>query len=173
MNNIAKVLIGVGVVGVVATATYVVTKSSEKKTVVIRDFDEEGNPKTEIVEDESLLDRFKEAATKKVIKILAWVTLHQQQVEAVDTIIGLGAGLFNIVTAIRDYRAGNKMQSQINELMEFKDEFHDAWNDYQDATNHNVQWFENKLNDIHLDMSMLHEVHEALIEPPKKSKKTA
>lgn len=171
MNNIAKVLIGVGIVGAVAAATYVATKSSEKKTVVIRDFDDEGNPKTEIIEDKSLLDRFKEAATKKVIKILAWVTLHQQQVEAVGTIIGLGAGLFNIVTAIRDYRAGNKMQSQINELIEFKDEFHDVWNDYQDATNHNVQWFENKLNDIHLDMGMLHEVHEALIEPPKKSKK--
>lgn len=171
MNNITKVLIGVGVVGAVAAATYVVTKSSEKKTVVIKDFDEEGNPKTEIIEDESLLDRIKKAATKKAIKILAWVALHQQQIEAVGTIIGLGAGLFNIITAIRDYRAGNKMQSQINELVEFKEDFTRVWDKSMECHEQTHDQVMCKLNDIHLDMGMLHEVHEALIEPPKKGKK--
>lgn len=171
MTNMTKVLIGFGVVGAVAAATYFVTKTTEEKTTVVARVDENGETKVEEIKEESILEQIKKAATKKVIRILAWVALHQQQIEAIGTIIGLGAGIFNIINAIKEYRAGNKMREQINELVTFKDEFYASWNDYKDATNHNVQWFEQKLNDIHLDMSYFHEQVENL--PKKVTKKTA
>lgn len=174
MNNIAKVLLGIGVVGAIAATTYVVTKSTEKKTVVVRNTDEEGNTKTEIIEDKSVLEQIKEAALKKVVKILAWAVLHEDQIRAAASVIGLGASLFSIFSAIKDFRTGNEMRSQINELVAFKDAFQEVWDKSMDCHGTAHDQVMTKLDDIHLDMSMLHELHEALLVSPKKVvKKTA
>lgn len=171
MKNLTKVLLGVGVVGVVAVTTYTVVKMSEKKTttVVIKDVDENDTAIYEEVE-QSIITRIKEAANKKAIRILGWVMLHQKQVEAVGTIIGVCSAIFSAATAIRDFRSGFKMQKQMNtiasqqiDIMDKFLEFQNEWNDYMDATNHNIQWFEKKANAIHLDMSSLHQIEEALI----------
>ena len=164
MNKLAKVLIGIGVVGAVAATTYFITKSSEKKTVVIKGVDEEGKTTVEeIVEEESLLDRMEKAAIKKAGKIIIFVAEHQQQIEAVGTMMSLAYTAFSFINIFKELTQRNKMQEQIDEIVKHNNEFRDIWNAYMMLDNDNDHYLNDKLNDIHLDMSMLHEIHENLI----------
>lgn len=164
MNKLAKVLIGIGVVGAVAATTYFVTKSSETKTVVIKGVDEEGKTTVEeIVEEESLLDRMEKAAIKKAGKIIIFVAEHQQQIEAVGTMMSLAYTAFSFINIFKELTQRNKMQEQIDEIVAHNNEFRDIWNKYMMLDNDNNHYLNDKLNDIHLDMSMLHEIHESLI----------
>ena len=91
MNSLIKVLVGVGIVGAVAATTYIVTKKPEK---VVQTVDSEGNVEAKIVKEDSILDKIKKAAAKKVVKILVYVAEHQTQVEAFVTILGVVGGIF-------------------------------------------------------------------------------
>lgn len=166
MKNLTKVLIGVGVVGAVAATTYFVTKS----TVVTKE-NEEGKTVVEEIKEESILDQIKEAATKKAIKILGWVALHQQQIEAVGTILGLGVTVFSLVNTLRDFKEGNEMREKIDRLVTAEEAFREAWNAACDVEISDTATIMSKLNDIHLDMSYFHEQVENL--PRKVTKKTA
>lgn len=172
MSNLTKILIGAGItlVGVGVTAYYGKKLVDKKKTAVIKGFDEQGNPVIEEVKEETFMERIKIAAYKKAIRILGWAMLHQKQIETVGTVIGVGSAIFSAVTAIRDFSSGVKKQKQINaiasqqqEILQWLSDFQTEWNEYMEATNHNVQWFEQKAKDIHLDMSSLHQIEEALI----------
>lgn len=149
MNNIAKVLIGVGVVGAVAVTTYVVTKKSEpKQEATESDISVEAEGK-----EKNIIERIKTFVLKKVIKILGWVVLHQQKIEAVGTILGIVGAVLSVVNAVRDYRNGLNLQKQLDYISDHVKEEEAVWNKY-------VVWHEdrhnevmNKLNDIHIDMS--------------------
>lgn len=137
MNNIEKILIGLGVVGVTAAATYVVTKKVvEKKSKDISEQVIDLDNK-----DESVLKKIKKAAHKKVVKILAWVVLHQQQIEAVGTVLGIAGATLSVVNAVRDFRNGMNLQRKLDEIADFQQHF-----------------VYDKLKDIYLEMGLLHEI---------------
>ena len=149
MNNIAKVLRGVGVVGAVAVTAYVVTKKSEPKQEATDSDISVGAAGKE----KNIIERIKTFVLKKVIKILGWVVLHQQKIEAVGTILGIVGAVLSVVNAVRDYRNGLNLQKQLDYISDHVKEEEAVWNKY-------VVWHEdrhnevmNKLNDIHIDMS--------------------
>ena len=156
MNNMLKVLIGVGVVGAVAATTYVVTKKVEANKAV------EVVESSDISNDETIFKKIEKAAIKKVAKILAWVALHQQQIESVGAILSITAGVLSVANAVRDFRNGMNLQKQLNSICAYIDESKSLWNQYiaLDAQNDNEVM--EKLKKIHLDLGMLHELHERL-----------
>lgn len=167
MNNLVKVLIGVGVVAAVATTTYVVTKKKkEEEPIDIADEAVKNDHK-----DDTILERIKTAAYKKAVKIIAWAIVHKDQIEGAAAILGLVGALFSVINAIREFRAGKKMQEQMDFLVRHAQEFEDIWNVHMTEQASRFEEMMNKLKDIHLDMSLLHEIQEMLVTP--KGKKTA
>lgn len=164
MNNLVKVLIGVGVVAAVATTTYVVTKKKkEEEPIDIADEAVKNDHK-----DDTILERIKTAAYKKVVKIIAWAIVHKDQIEGAAAILGLVGAMFSVINAIREFRNGKKMQGQIDFLVQHAQEFEDIWNVHMNNQASRFEEMMNKLKDIHLDMSLLHEIQEMLVTPIKK-----
>ena len=119
MTKIQKIILGVGAVAAVATAAYVVTKQTKKTYVECDDTDDT------VVDDENrdIPKSIQDAADKKATQILAWVIIHREQIEAASVIFGLAGSAFSIVNAIRDFKNGNKMAKQIDEIYEFLQAF--------------------------------------------------
>lgn len=164
MNNLVKVLIGVGVVAAVATTTYVVTKKKkEEEPIDIADEAVKNDHK-----DDTILERIKTAAYKKAVKIIAWAIVHKDQIEGAAAILGLVGALFSVINAIREFRNGKKMQDQMDFLVRHAQEFEDIWNVHMNNQGSRFEKMMNKLKDIHLDMSLLHEIQEMLVTPIKK-----
>jgi hypothetical protein len=164
MNNLVKVLIGVGVVAAVATTTYVVTKKKkEEESIDIADEAVKNDHK-----DDTILERIKTAAYKKAVKIIAWAIVHKDQIEGAAAILGLVGALFSVINAIREFRNGKKMQEQMDFLVRHAQEFEDIWNVHMTEQASRFEEMMNKLKDIHLDMSLLHEIQEMLVTPIKK-----
>lgn len=115
MSLLGKVLIGAGVVAGVAAVAIIssdkkeekyveVTANGEKQTVQIKD------------EDSSLLQKIKKYVEKKVIKILGFVALHMEQIEAASAVIGLASGAIGIASAVKEYRRGDDVQEKLDAL---------------------------------------------------------
>lgn len=139
MNNLLKVAIGVGVVGAVAGISYLVSKKNKspldvfdekEKDVEENDIQEEETPKKK----DTVFTKVKKKLIRVGLKSLLWVSEHQEQIEALGTLIGLGVGIFNIISAARDFKNGNKMQEQVDELVRDKNSFREAWNQTQRAS---------------------------------------
>lgn len=135
MNTLAKVLLGTTIVAaagaVVAAVVVKENKKEEQKT--------EEAPKA--TDDKSVLGRIKRFVTKKVVKFLAWVALHMEQIEAASVVVGLASGVISIAGAIRDYKAGSDLANKIDKLQETIDETNRA-------TNHNNLVFGTGLDHI-------------------------
>ena len=108
-----------------------------------------------------------------MVKILSFVIIHKDQIEAVGTLIGLAAGVIGIVNSVKEYRTGNKMAEQIEELCAFTEKMSTVWDGAMVVYDGNWDAAFKKMNDIHLDLGMLHEVHEAICCAPVKKKKAA
>lgn len=164
MTNLGKVLLGVGVVGAVAVTAYVMNKVDEKEEPK-QDNDildeEELEEETSEKKDETVLTKVKKKVLRAAIKGVVWVAEHQEQIEAIGTLIGLAAGIFNVVSAVKDFKAGNKMQDQVDELVREKNVFKEAWNGTVRANEADMDTLMDRLDDL-----------EALI-APKKVRKTA
>lgn len=157
MNNIAKVLIGIGVVGVAAAATYVVVKKTEEKRHI------DITPETTVEKKgDSFIDKIKAAAYKKAVRILAWVYLHKEKVEAFAMILSVAGAVFSVVNSIRELKDGFKMRQRMDSMYAHDMEFEDIWNKHINHQYDRHNEIMNKLNDIHLDMSMIHEINESL-----------
>ena len=128
MNNIAKILLGIGVVGAVAATTYVVTKKSEEKEVENDIPDENGEEKADKASPKDFVSMIKEGASKKATQILAWVIIHKNQLETVGTALGLFAGVLGVVNAVKEYTLGKKLHETLGEVLDFQDEFKTVWN---------------------------------------------
>lgn len=126
MNTLAKVLLGTTIVAaagaVVAAVAVKENKKEEQKT--------EEAPKAKVVvmtkDDKSVLGRIKRFVTKKVVKFLAWVALHMEQIEAASAVIGLGSACFSIASAVRDFKAGSDLANKIDELEDQMYKYHHA-----------------------------------------------
>lgn len=153
MNNIAKILVGVGVVGVAATAAYVVTKRPKKERTVERVREDGVVEKKTIIEvGDSIMDRIKDAALKKAVRILSWAFLHKDQLTAAATLLGVVSAVFQIINAVKEYRLGKELHKKLNKIITFQEHFTHCWDETIDAYNHNWDGIFKKLNDIHLDI---------------------
>ena len=126
MSNTLKILGAVAAVGAVAATAYVVVKKQEEKK---RDISE--SPETEEATEEkkeTVVDRVKLAAQKKVIKIFAWIVLHKDKLEALGIVLSVIGGLFEVITAAKDYCTGAKLRKQITTICNDRMEFREAWN---------------------------------------------
>lgn len=127
MNTLTKVLIGAAAV----TAVAVVVK-------VINDKKEEPKKEAEDEKKESPIKRIKDFVIKKVIRILGWVAIHMEQIEAASAIIGLVGAVISIVTATRDFVKNNdicgKLDAIDKKLTEqeqyYRDEFKALYEDH-------------------------------------------
>ena len=157
MNNFVKAAIGIGVVGAVAGIAYIVSKKKEGPFDI---FDEEKKDDQE-TEDEDQEESEKEPekkdtiftkVKKKIVRIslktLLWISEHQDQIEALGTLIGLGVGIFNFVTAVKDFKNGNKMQEQIDDLVRDKEGFKEAWNATQNASEQDMRTLMDEFKDV-------------------------
>lgn len=128
INNLTKILIGTAVVAGVSAIIAVVSDKEEEITL-IRKKDENGNiviePQTK--EDKSILKRIKKFVKKKVIKFLAWVALHMEQIEAVSTVVGITTGVISMASALRDFQKGNDMQKQLDTIEKKLDNLTEAY----------------------------------------------
>lgn len=118
MTGLVKVLIGTAVVGVAGAAiAYVANKEEEKIPVGLKVVSGEITPE-EIAKDEhkSIIAKIKRFVKRKVIKFLAWVALHMEQIEAVSTVVGITTGVISMASALRDFRKGNDMQKQLDTI---------------------------------------------------------
>ena len=111
MNMLTKVLIGAAGVVAVGTVVAVVTRKEEQHN----DVAEQAVKKDE---NGSILKRIQRFVKKKVIKFLAWVALHMEQIEAASAVIGLGSACFGIASAVRDFKRGNDLSNQITDMQE-------------------------------------------------------
>lgn len=111
INNFTKMLIGaaVGTAVVAGVGVFIVSKEKEEK----HDVAEQA-----VVQDEdgSVLKKIKRFVKKKVIKFLAFVALHMEQIEAISTCVGLVTGVIGIASAIKEYKRGDDLQKQIDDL---------------------------------------------------------
>ena len=131
MTLLAKVLIGAGVTVVVGgTAAYAIHKSEEKK----KDIAEVAVSQDE---DKSVIKKIKRFVRKKVIKFLAWVALHMEQIEAASAVIGLASGVIGIASAVRDYAKGNDMQAKLDEVNDKLNSIIKAYDANLDINEHN------------------------------------
>ena len=114
MNMLTKVLIGAAGVAAVGAVVAVVAKKEEQ--AVKKD------------EDGSILKRIQRFVKKKVIKFLAWVALHMEQIEAASAVIGLGSACFSIASAVRDFKRGDDTQNQLDSIETKVDAFIETYN---------------------------------------------
>ena len=118
MNNLFKVLIGVGVVGAVAVTTYVVTKKSEEKSSDIPEEENQEQETEEKAEPKDFVEMIKIGTMKKVTRVLAWVILNKEKIEAVGTVIGLVAGVLGVINAAKEYSNGKKLHEKLDDILE-------------------------------------------------------
>lgn len=143
----AKVLIGVAVGAVATTAVVVAVKVSKKS--------EEKQMEEKAEEKVGLIQRIKKAATKKVIKILAWVAVHSEQIEATSMIIGLATSTFGIISAVKDFKRGSDTDKKLEEINEKLDSLKDYENYKMDLYNENNKVTFNNFQSVHDHMDEL------------------
>ena len=134
MNTLTKVLIGAAAVTTVAVVVKVIkNKKEEPKKEAEETTEKNGNEKKE-----SPIKRIKDFVIKKVIRILGWVAIHMEQIEAASAIIGLVGAVISIVTATRDFVKNNdicgKLDAIDKKLTEqeqyYRDEFRALYEDH-------------------------------------------
>lgn len=123
MTNLTKILIGTAVVGGVCAVAGVVAAVSEKKEKETVQVVEGENPKVVEIKapeakDESVFQKIKKFVVKKVVKILVFVALHAEQIEAVSTIIGITSGVLGVVKVVKEVRRGDALKDQLDEMDE-------------------------------------------------------
>lgn len=154
MTNLAKVLIGVGVVAAVATTSYIVVKKTKVKKE--KDISEQAVEKDH--KNDTIIDRIKLAAYKKAVRILAWATLNMQKIEAVAAIVSLIGGVLGVINGIRDFGFGKKFRTDLNFMVDHTNEFEGVWNEHMD----------NQANRYDSIMKILQELSENMPVPKKK-----
>jgi len=111
MTMLTKVLIGAAAVGTVAIVAKAV-KDNEKKN---NDLAEQAVRQDE---KQSIFKRIKRFVTKRIIRLLGWVAIHMEQIEAAGTIIGFVGTIISITGAVRDFVRSNDLNGKLDELNE-------------------------------------------------------
>lgn len=125
MGIFAKILIGAAVAGGVGTAVAVAVdshqqKKAEQKVKEAKNDVERARALRDVAyrENKSVIQRIKKYVQKKVVKILAFVALHMDQIEAAGAILGLGSAVIGIAGAVKDYKNSNDTQEKLDWIME-------------------------------------------------------
>ena len=145
MNIMTKVLIGAAATAVVGTVIAVATKEEKSQEVtdnsgnVVAFMDKEGNYVKK--EDAGVIARIKRFVKRKVIKFLAWVALHMEQIEAAGAIIGLAGSVISIGGAIKEFKNGTDTEKQLKEINEKLDAIEDRERLTNRVINHNTHVF--------------------------------
>lgn len=141
MGIFAKILIGAAVAGGVGTAVAVAVDCHQQKKAEqkVKEAETEIQRAQAVIarderEEKSIIRRIKKYVEKKVVKILAVVALHMEQIEALGAIIGLGSAFISIAGAIKDYKNSNDTQEKLDLIIQTMQE--DA-----EAINHNQLLF--------------------------------
>ena len=111
MNKLGFIIGGaVTVIGVATTAYFAKKLYDQKKETVTTEkgVDANGEPIVE-VRVITPVDRIKEAAMKKAVRIMGWVVMHEQQLQAIGTVIGVVAACFSLVNEIKKYSMGKSL----------------------------------------------------------------
>lgn len=109
MTTLTKVLIGAAAVTAVAVVTTVVKKNEEKNNDIAEQAVRQD-------EKDSIIKRIKRYVTKKVIRILGWVAIHMEQIEAASAIIGFVGTIISITGAVRDFVRNNDLSGKLDEI---------------------------------------------------------
>lgn len=110
MTTLTKVLIGAAAVTTIGAIVVIANKKTQEKEV------DEQIEETEEKEDKSIIKRIKDYVTKKVVRILGWVALHMEQIEAAGAIIGFVGTIISITGAIRDFVRNNDLSGKLDEI---------------------------------------------------------
>lgn len=118
MNKLGFIIGGAVTVIGVATTAYFAKKLYEQKKETItteKGVDANGEP---IIETRVItpVDRIKEAAMKKAVRIMGWVVVHEQQVQAVGTVISVVAACFSLVNEVKKYSMGKSLLKRLGAL---------------------------------------------------------
>lgn len=129
MSTKKKFILGSIVAGVgVAIAAYAATKkelespkmavvtTNEQGEITVKEVDADITKTMVNKKDDTILKRIKRFVNKKVIKFLAWVTLHMEQIEAAGAVIGLAGAVISIAGSVRDFARGNDIQEKLDNL---------------------------------------------------------
>ena len=145
LKSITKAVIAVSIIGASAYAiSKIVEKNEAAKT--------EGSVEPPVVEDS-----IKEAAKKKVAKILAFVATHAEEVEAVSMVIGLGSSVFGIMSSFRDFRKGNDTQDKLDEINRKLDILGETYNNNVNVYNNNMDKLFDGLKGITENQSLIYD----------------
>ncbi len=147
MNIIVKVGLGVLGVGVVAgVAAAVVHDNHEEKAAntairfaiddVVR---EELKAKEKSRQEKSIVSRIKRFVIKKFIKVLSFVIIHKEQVEAVGAIMGLVSAAISISKSVKDFVTEDVRDGQLEEMQATLDELNHNFYGACRAQTHNTQ----------------------------------
>ena len=109
MTTLTKVLIGAAAVTAVAVVTTVVKKNEQKNNDIAEQAVRQD-------EKDSIIKRIKRYVTKKVIRILGWVAIHMEQIEAAGAIIGFVGTIISIAGAVRDFVRNNDLSGKLDEI---------------------------------------------------------
>lgn len=115
MRLLTKALIGVAAVGITVAIIDSCTSSNDEKKETenkVVDITEEIAKK----EDDTILKKIKRFVKKKVVKFLAWVTLHMEQIEAVGAVLGLAGAAISIAGSVRDFARGDDIQEKLDNI---------------------------------------------------------
>lgn len=125
MGIFAKILIGAAVAGGVGTVVAVAVdshqqKKAEQKVKEAKNDVERARALRDVAyrENKSVIQRIKKYVQKKVVKILAFVALHMEQIEAAGAILGLGSAVIGIAGAVKDYKNSNDTQEKLDWIVE-------------------------------------------------------
>ena len=125
MGILVKVLLGAAVAGGAGVAVAVAVDNHQQKKAEqkVREAETEIQRAQAVIarderEEKSIIRRIKKYVEKKVVKILAVVALHMEQIEALGAIIGLGSAFISIAGAIKDYKNSNDTQEKLDWIME-------------------------------------------------------
>ena len=110
MTTLTKVLIGAAAVTAVAVVTTVVKKNEQKNNDIAEQAVEQDH------KNDGILKRIKRYVTKKVIRILGWVAIHMEQIEAASAIIGFVGTIISITGAVRDFVRNNDLSGKLDEI---------------------------------------------------------
>lgn len=139
MSRLVKVLLGAATVAAVGAVVIVILDKKEEEESVkevegvgkVAQFNKDENP--------SVLKRIKRYVTKKVVKFLAWVALHMEQIEAAGAIIGFGSTILGIVKAIKDFKEDNELNEKVDQMNRRLEEYYKVYNYNRDVDDKNAQ----------------------------------
>lgn len=131
MTTLTKVLIGAAAVTAVAVVTTVVKKNEERKDIAEQAVEQDHK-------NDGILKRIKRYVTKKVIRILGWVAIHMEQIEAASAIIGFVGTIISITGAVRDFVRNNDLSGKLDAIDKklteqeqyYRDEFRALYEDH-------------------------------------------